>query len=86
MSQAKPRHSKSKPFQVQATFDCQQSIMHEAKTVRAYKASLLKFLSFLDGTQHPRDYKVMDERLLEIQDMGVVRFLNWEPYHEEATY
>jgi hypothetical protein len=58
--------------------------MPEEKTVRAYKASLVKFLSFLDGTQHPRDYEVMDERLMDIQDTDVVRFLNWEAYHEEA--
>jgi hypothetical protein len=58
--------------------------MPEAKTVRAYKASLVKFLSFLYGTKHPREYKVMYERLLEIQDTDVVRFMNWEAYHEEA--
>jgi hypothetical protein len=46
--------------------------MPEAKTVRAYKASLVKFPSFLDGTQHPCDYEATDERLLEIQDMDVV--------------
>jgi hypothetical protein len=38
--------------------------MPDAKTVRAYKASLLKFLSFLDGMQHPRHYKAMDECLI----------------------
>jgi hypothetical protein len=58
--------------------------MPEAKTVRAYKTSLVKFLSFLDGTQHLRDYEATDERLLKIQDTDVVRFLNWEAYHEEA--
>jgi hypothetical protein len=81
-SQAKSSQAKS--FEVQATFDCQQSITPKAKTVRSYKASLVKFLSFLDGTYHPHDYKAMDERLLEIQDTDVVRFLNWETYHEEA--
>jgi hypothetical protein len=44
----------------------------EAKTFQAYKASLVKFLSFLDGTKHQRDYEATDERLLEIQDMDVV--------------
>jgi hypothetical protein len=58
--------------------------MPEAKTVQSYKASLVKFLSFLDGTKHPRDYEATDERLLKIQDTDVVRFLNWEAYHEEA--
>jgi hypothetical protein len=58
--------------------------MPEAKTVRAYKASLVKFLSFMDGMQHSCNYETTDERLLEIQDTYVVRFLNWEAYHEEA--
>jgi hypothetical protein len=58
--------------------------MPEAKTVRAYKASLVKFLSFLDGTKHPGDYEATDERLLEIQDTDVVRFMNWEANHEES--
>jgi hypothetical protein len=50
--------------------------MSEAKTARAYKASLVKFLSFLHDTQHPRDYEVTNKRLLEIQDTDLVRFLN----------
>jgi hypothetical protein len=58
--------------------------MSEAKTVRAYKAIHVKFLSFLDGTKHPRDYEATDERFLKIQDTYVVRFMNWEAYHEEA--
>jgi hypothetical protein len=69
---------------IQATFDCQQSIMPEAKTVRAYKASLVKFISFLGGTKHPGGYEATDERLLKIQDTDVVQFVNWEAYHEEA--
>jgi hypothetical protein len=58
--------------------------MPEVKTARAYKASLAKFLSFLDVTQHPRNYEATDERLLQIQDTDVVRLLNWEAYHEES--
>jgi hypothetical protein len=58
--------------------------MPEDKIIRAYKASLVKFLSFPDGTHHPRDCEATDKRLLEIQDTDVVRFLNWEAYHDEA--
>jgi hypothetical protein len=50
--------------------------MPDAKTIRSYKASLVKLLSFLDGAQHLRDYEAMDERLLGIQDMDVVQFPN----------
>jgi hypothetical protein len=78
------KQNKAKSFQVQANFDCRQSIKPEAKTIPAYKASLVKFLYFLDGTQHPHDYEATEERLLEIQDTDIVQFLNWEVYHEEA--
>jgi hypothetical protein len=77
-------HSKSNPFQVQAPFECRQSIMPDAKTIRAYKASLLRLLTFLGGVQHPHGYEAMDERLVEIQDTEVVRLLNWEAFHNEA--
>jgi hypothetical protein len=70
-SQVKPSQAKQNqaiPLQVQAPFYCRQSIMPDAKTIRAYKASLLKYLPFLDCVHHPqhRHYTGLSHYVLPI--------------------
>jgi hypothetical protein len=58
--------------------------MPKAKTIKGYQASLVKFLSYIDGIPYPSDQVFSQDRLLEIHDTEFVRFVNWQAFHEEA--